>query len=302
MKRKKNAIALMITLFFIIAITLSLGIGLKYLNDSSEKVTEEEFTLQCNMFLYDFMNILKTSKDVALIKSPDTLALFLSQAAFIPLSEGDYNFQIQIESARSKINPIIFNSKERFQDLESYLARYNITSDYIYILKDLMGGIKEDLSYNTEIFNDNPNLFRDYIVSPKHLEEINKFYIDKFGDKNIDNLKTGELFYTSSETNASNYKLDLNYVTPTVWELIIGCDEERARALTENGKGLYTTYQDLGLSKDENNSLSDFSNNIDFYEPIIKINILIEEKDHKANIQFEYNLESKKGSNFVFEV
>ena len=302
MKRKKNAIALMITLFFVMAITVSMGIGLKYLKESSQAVTKEAFRVQCNIFLQDFMNILKKSKDVALIKSPDTLALFLSQTAFIPLSEGNYNFQIEIKSARSKINPIIFNTKKRFGNFEAYLSRYNISSDYIYIFKDLLGGIKEDLSYNSDIFNDHPNLFRDYITSPKHLEEINKFYIERYGDRSVDKLNSKSLFYTSAETNASNYKIDLNYATPSVWELLTGCDKDKAEALSENGQGSYTSYKDIDLNMDEKFLLTNFAKNVDFYEPIIQINIFIEEKNHKANIQFEYNLKLKKGSNFVFEV
>jgi hypothetical protein len=110
-----------------------------------------------------------------------------------------------------------------------------------------------------------------------------------------------QLFYLSSETNATKYKVDLNRATPLVWELLLGCDKERAEILHANA-GLYTSQRDLVLSEDENLSLSQFASHISYYEPYIAIKITIMHKNQTANISFEYNLESKKGSNFVFEV
>ena len=43
------------------------------------------------------------------------------------------------------------------------------------MMLDMMSEVKEDLAYNSEIFYDKTNLFRDYIVSRKHLSEIDDF-------------------------------------------------------------------------------------------------------------------------------
>jgi hypothetical protein len=297
----RKAIALMITLFFIMAITVSLGIGLKYIKEGSQSVNSEQFMLQCRSVLEDLLTLLKTSPDIAAINSADTLTLFLSQASFIPLESNDVNVLITIESARSKLNPLLFKEEKKSEVLRSFFIQNAVNAEYVDIFEDLMGGIKEDGSYNTDIFNENPYLFRDYIASREHLQIAEKFYEKRFQDDALRKIDQRELFYPSSETNTTKYKVDLNRATPLVWELLLGCDKERAELLQAN-EGLYTSQNDLQLSEDENISLSTFSGHISYYEPYIAIKITIMHKNQTANISFEYNLESKKGSNFVFEV
>jgi hypothetical protein len=300
-KMMKNAIALMITLFFIMALTVSIGLGLKYVKQGSQSVNSEQFTMQCRSVLADLLNLLKTSPDIAAINSADTLSLFLSQASFIPLNNNDVNVLIKISSARSKIAPILLKDKNRDTLLRNFLSVNAVNLEYADILDDLMSGIKEDGSYRTDIFNENPYLFRNYIVSQAHLNRANAFYKQNLHDDNLKNIDTKDLFYFSQESNASNYKVDLNRATPIVWELLLGCDKERAKALNA-AAGLYSSQKDLLLNEDEKLSLMKFGKNISYYEPYIEIKITIMQKNQTANISFEYNLESKKGSNFVFEV
>jgi len=61
--KKRNAIALMITFFFIMAISVVLGLSLKYLNNATGEVQKENFTLQTSLIIDDVLNILKTSAD-----------------------------------------------------------------------------------------------------------------------------------------------------------------------------------------------------------------------------------------------
>jgi len=199
------------------------------------------------------------------------------------------------------MSPIILNTQEKRDMFKGYLSSNAVGEEYLNILDDMMGGIKEDATYKSDIFNNHPYLFRNYIASDKHLAEANKFYMQTYRDDSIENIKSNELFYLSSEHNATKYKMDLNRITPVCWQVILGCDEQRAEALSANA-GFYTGANDLGLSDDENLSLSKFSQNISYYEPYLAIKILILKKHHRAKISFEYNLESKRGSNFVFEV
>jgi len=297
----KNAIALMITLFFIMAITVSIGLGLKYVKEGSQSVNEEKFMLQSRTLLEDFLTMLKTVPQITSINSADTLSLFLAEASYIPINNKDVNIIIKISSARDKINLGILNTKAKRDSFRIFLSSNGVNTEYLYILDDLMGGIKEDSSYNTNIFSENPYLFRNYIASDEHLAQADKFYMQTFHEDSLKNITTNELFYTSSENNATNYKLDLNRIKPICWEMILGCDKQRAEVLNANA-GFYTNLNDVGLSEDENLSLSKFSQNISYYEPFIEVKITIMKKNQRAYISFEYNLESKKGSNFVFEV
>jgi len=298
----KNAIALMITLFFIMALSVSIGLGLKYVKEGAQSVNEEDFTFQARSVLEDFLIMLQNTPQIASINSADTLSLFLSQASYIPINNKDVNVIIEISSAREKMSPIILNTQEKRDMFKSFLSSNAVNAEeYMNILDDMMDGIKEDATYKSDIFNTHPTLFRNYIASDKHLQETNKFYMQTYHDDSIKNIKTDELFYLSTERNATKYKMDLNRIKPICWQVILGCDEQRAEALSAN-EGFYTNINDLGLSDDENLSLTKFSQNISYYEPFLAIKILILKKHHRAKISFEYNLKSKRGSNFVFEV
>jgi len=152
------------------------------------------------------------------------------------------------------------------------------------------------MSYNTDIFNQKPYLFRDYIASAKHLEELNDSYLKRYHENTLQNIDTDKLFHVSTDKNSS---LDLNLATPLAWELMLGCDEGRAEMLSSGG-GTYTALADLDLSEPEKSSLSAFKTS--FFEPYIYVKIAITQKDSTANIAFEYDIKSKKGSNFVFDV
>ena len=278
-------------------VTLSLGVGLKYVKDSSDSMRDESFTLQSAMILEDFLNILKTYPALNEVKDKDSLAVFLSEASLIPLEREDLKVLIEISSARAKINPNAFANKERMLAFKAFLIKNYVNEEYATTLLDVIDGVKEDNRYNTDIFNENPYLFRDYLASENHLLALNEIFKNKYHQNTLKNIDETELFYVSKDKNAS---IDLNYATPLVWRLTLGCDEDRANALSANGLGAYSSFEDLILSDEENQSLSKFS--VSFYEPTIDVKISINKKNEKAFIRFEYNIELKKGSNFVFEV
>ena len=300
-KKMKNAIALMITLFFVMALSISIGLGLKYVKEGAQSVNQEQFLIQTRSVLADFLTMLRTAPQLTSINSADTLSLFLSEASLIPLSSNDVNVIIKISSARDKISPEILNTQEKRDAFLAFLSTKGVNTEYLNILDDMMGGIKEDGSYRSDIFTNRPTLFRNYIASKKQLEVADAFYTETFHEQSLENITPTELFYTSAESNATNYKMDLNHIKPIAWEMILGCDKQRAEALSANA-GFYANANDLGLSADENLSLTRFHQNISYYEPFVAVEITIMKDNEKALISFEYNLESKKGSNFVLEV
>ncbi len=293
----RSAIALLITVFFVMLITLSLGIGLKYVKNSYSTMNNESFMTQSTVVLDDFLKILKTSPDLKQVKDSDSLAVFLAQSALLPFENSGVKVLIQITSARAKINPNTFNSPERLDVLRSFLIKNMINVEYSNMLSDLIGGIKEDNLYNTDIFNEYPYLFRDYISSDKHLEKLGEIYKKKYHDNALEKIEMKKLFYANRDQNSS---IDLNYATPLAWELMIGCDKDRANELSLGGFGAYTPENPPSLSNDENESLSQFSYN--YYEPIIDVKIEINKNDENAEIRFEYEINSTKVSNFVFKV
>ncbi len=305
MMSKRKAIALMITLFFIMAISVVLVISLKHLNEATDEVKSENFTLQTSVILDDVLAILKNSADLnAIYKdgSKEALNIFLSEASLIPFEIDGIKVLIEIKSARSNlnINSLVDNNGtaniKRVKALEEYLFNYSVNSEYVSMLVDSMSKVKEDMSYNSAIFNENTHLFRDYIASKEHLEEVNGFFAKSYNDNALSKVAFEKLFYYSKERDA---KVDLNYADAELWRLLVACDELRAEELSL-GAGSYAKLEDLNLREEETKALEAF--NVSFYEPYLDISVEIQEGSSVAKIRFEYDMKTKKGSNFVYKI
>jgi hypothetical protein len=298
----KKAIALLLTLMFIIVITAAIGYGLKQLNDSMSKVDNEKFMYQNVAIANDVINILRKSPYLKALddNSTDKLYSFLSDSAFIPLTTKDMQIKISLSSARGKFNPnIIAVNKNAREYLREYLNNsYMLSYDYVDVLLDNMNlykSKKEKNIYNTDIFDKNPSLFRDYLASKEHLAQINDFYKQQ-NDKNFDTIPFNKLFYYSKDVNMS---IDLNYASVEVWQFMLGVDKIRAEELYKN-EGNYHSLKDLHLNDEEKERLSKFKTS--FYEPYILVNIFTQKEEKSAHISFEYDIKKEKVSHFVFEI
>ena len=87
MRQSKNAIALLVTVMFVIVITVAIGFGLKQVNIATQVIKKENFMYQSTLIVEDVLKILKTSPDINRLRDSNSSAelnIFLSQAAFIP--------------------------------------------------------------------------------------------------------------------------------------------------------------------------------------------------------------------------
>ena len=305
----KRGIALLITLMFIMAITLSIGVGLSYTKRAQNTLSDENFLLQSNIILNDVLNLLKKSQDLKLVVKDTTgnaFNAFLAQSSFIPFESSGIAVTIEIKSARSKFNPSALmkpNSKNidlaRVNLLREYFARKQLNNTYVDILLDGLGGVKADLSYNSNIFNEKATLFRDGIVSRKHLDEFNEFYTNSFYDNALSRIDFDNLFYYASDTNAS-YVIDLNHATQEVWELMLNVNALRAKELVM-GEGSYSQENKAPLSEDELSMLSNFKTS---YAPQMFLDVQVEitQNNSKAKIAFEYDIKKTIGYNFAYEI
>jgi len=300
---KKRGIALLITMMFIMAITLSIGIGLKYTNNAKDSLKKENFLLQTSVILDDVLNILKTSKDLDQIKSETELYIFLSQASFIPIEYADIKIALELSSARAKLNINSMYDKNTtttnqtmVSALKEYMSYNMVNPTYVDILLDGMGGIKDDNSYYSDIFNEKPTLFREYITNYEHLKEFNNFYTNTYYDNSLAKIKFEDIFYYSNDKNVS---VDLNYVSAEIWKIMLGITDEEANELALNG-GAYTSDNPPELTIEQNEILKKF--NISYYEPYIDVKLEIIQNEFSANIAFEYSIERKQGYNFHYEI
>ncbi len=305
----KKGIALLITLMFIMAITLSIGVGLSYTKRAQKSLSDENFLFQSDIILHDVLSLLKKSKDLQFVakdKSGKAFNIFLAQSSFIPFESSGITVTIEIKSARSKFNPVTLmkvNSKKidlpRVNLLREYFARKQLNNTYVDILLDGLGGVKADLSYNSNIFNTKKMLFRDYIVSKKHLDEFNEFYKNSFYDNAISRINFENLFYYAKDTKGK-YLIDLNHATQDVWELMLNVNALRAKELVL-GEGSYSISNKVPLNKDELSMLSNFQTS---YEPQMFLDVQVEITQNKssAKIAFEYDIKNTIGYNFSYEI
>lgn len=307
MKSSKKGIALLVTVLFIMAITVAIGIGLKQVKVASLNVENESFMFQTSTILEDVLLILDASKELEQIahnKSNTDFFTFLSNVSYLSLESSGLRVNIHINSARSNFNVnALINTDEstinidRVNALKEYLSHYRINVNYVDILLDVMSGIKEDMRYYSAIFNENPYLFRDYIVSEKHLGEVNDFYMKTY-HHNLKNIDFTKFFYFNFNKD-KNIFIDLNYATAEVWEMMLGCDKQKSHELASGG-GRYTSLKDLSLSEKEKVALAKFQTS--YFEPFLDVVIIMTQRTQYAKIRFEYNIQTKKGSNFVYEI
>jgi len=287
----RKAIALLLTVFFIMAITLSIGIALKYIKNTQNDISSEMFLYQSSMVFNDVVKMLKNSKDLNQIKDEDSLKLFLENSSSIPFKSHGLELDIEINSARGRVNANIFNNQNRLDRLKAYLSQKGIDIEYANMLSDLQSGIKIDGSYNTDIFEIYPELFRDYISSYEELRFLNQIYINRFHSNIIEKLDVENFFYISKDKDTA---IDLNFASKDVFRFLTGCGEERAIELTQ---GDYKNMQDLKLTKERKKEIAKFK--ISFYEPILDVKISVRQGKNRVKMQFEYDITKKSINNIT---
>lgn len=282
----KNAIALLITLFFLMAITISIGIGFKYVNEAKASIKDENFLLQSNIILDDIFSLLrKELKKVE--KNDEVFDIFLDQSEFIPLEIEGIKVLISIKSARSKINlnslintPLEDKKIIRFKE---FLTSYNVNLNYVDMLRDV---IKQNDPAITGIIDEKPDMFREYISSNKQLKEINEFYTNNYYDNSLSKIEFKELFYYGRDNNATC--IDYIHMTPWSRHMVEGLSLEDAEEFSGVDSN-ETHINGFKLCSSENRRYLD-------------VNLDISQGKNKAKIAFEYDIDGEKGYNFSYEI
>lgn len=301
--QKRNAIALMITLLFIVGITAALTLSLSYVNRSNQKIQESRFLIQCSSIVEDMLKFLKESPEVKQIKDAESFNFLLLTAGMIPLEYKSLRVFIEIKSARAKFNINSLGTSQKLRDsFINYLARYNV-ADATYVTALLVdstrGGMNSSsVLYESDIFDEKLWLYRDKIASQKQLEEILDFYVKSRHDPSVYEVPWKELVRFGDKNDTA---LDVNYLTPEVWQLSMPTmQREFAEEMSEHF-AVFTKFEDLGLADEEYKELKELYKG-SFYQPVVEVNIEVEDRNSSAKIKFEYDLEKKKGNNFEFHI
>jgi len=296
--KRRSGVALLITLFFIIAITAAVGVSLMNIQKSAKALHEARFLLQSGAVIEDVLALMSEADKLGSVSDADTLELFLLTAGFIPLELKELLVKIEITSTMGRININTLAETPAFQEaMRVYLARFNVQDAYYMndLLVDCMGGYKD--VYKTNIFDELPELYRDRIVSKRHFNKILDFYIRERHDHSVKKIPWDALI-RFDDSNAT--ALDANYIEPALWQLFLPqIQEEQAVALADNDV-LFSSLQDLDITTEERQSLSPF--HIGFFTPTVHLDIEIMENNSTAHVAFDYDMSTKKGKHFEFGI
>lgn len=302
---KRNAIALLITMFFIMAITITIGVSLGNINSAKENLSSEKFLLQTTAVLNDMMKILKETPELDDINDTQTFRAFLLQySTVVPLST-DMMVEVKLESARSKFSFNALQDNNTTEEgsavknaLMGYFSAKMINSEYVYLLEDLTGGIKEDGMYNSALFDDNPYLFRDYISSDEQIKELNEYYKKTYHDNSVAHINLHKIFNFGNYKNSS-YVIDLNFVNRDVFNIMSGkyYEQENTASADDN----FFVDCDKLTAEEKEDLERKFNASCDL-QKIIAVTLFITQDKQNAEIKFEYNIKTKKGSNFVYKI
>ena len=301
----RRGVALLITLVIVMLMTIVIGLSMQTLDNAKGIVEKERFMIQSASIVEDVLTMFRNSPEInAVVDDNTSLSLFtlLNTASMIPFESEGYRVLISLSSARGKLNINVFseNNTTRVQQrrirLENFLAGIGFGEDLYNYIIDSQSGVKEDGSYRSDLFYNDPTLYRDAIVSSKQMDKILLNYEKKDGIDPFSKLDFDKIFFYDKDRGT---KLDLNYATPEVWELVAGVDPQRAKILSENA-GAYQSLDDLGLSNEEKHLLDLFD--YSFFEPVIAVHIDILKEKIAGAIEFEYDLKKRKAKRFVYEI
>lgn len=296
----RPAIALMVTVFFIMAITVAVGLSLSQLKKGNQQLAEGRFLVQSSAVMEDVLILLNRATEVMPVEDTMTLRIFLDSAALIPFEMEDLRVKIAMHSARGKFNLNLLAASEVLQEaMKRYLIDFNIqdVSYFVDILIDSMSGVSE--VYRTELYDEMPWMYRDRVVDSEHFAQLLDFYVLMRHDNGIKSVPWEELISFGDPKRA---QLDANYVTPALWSLMLpDASRDQIRMLVEDAYEVgYLSEADLGLSDDELALIAPFD--VIYFIPVAEVSVMIEENNNTAEIIFQYDIASKQAKEFSYDI
>lgn len=300
---QREGIVLLMTLFFIIAITLVVGVSLTQVETAREELGESRFLAQSAIALEDVLAIMPQTERFGTVSDAASLNFFLSTVPVVPLETGKLNGMLRFESARGKVNiNTLGNSNKAFKTyLEYYLSeRYNVQdAAYLtHLFLDAMSGYKEE-GYHTDLFDRMPWMFRDRIADAEHLQQILDFYVQNRHDGSVHQVPWDKLVRFDDHNRTA---IDANYITPELWSLLQPQLSNDEIALLTAPPLPYEKSEELPVNEALRGKLvSDF--NIVTFDPTVQVTLTLHEGERQQSaVTFEYNMKTKQARNFDYAI
>jgi len=301
MTSSRSAIALIITLFFIMAMTLLVGISSGLSDRALKRVEKERFLIQANRISHDVVTMLnQITKD---LNGSDDLDMLIDLPVLLDDEVSGMHVEITFESASSRlnINSLVDENgtiqKEYYNLLESVLINNQVLdpSLFLSLVADTIDSDIEERVVDSEIATLDPFYSNGEIIDMKHFNKIIQKYIQMRDDLAINQIPWSKLISTVGKN------IDINHVTPELFaEIFTNFAPDEVLEYTLGRKETYNKMEDLEVDDFTKEYLQKLG--ISFYEPLIKCNVLLKVNEQTGIISFYYDLSGKNASEFNIEI
>jgi len=301
MTSSRPAIALIITLFFIMAMTLLVGISSGLSDSALKRVEKERFLIQANRISHDVVTILgQITKD---LNGSDDLDMLIDLPVLLDDEVSGMHVEITFESASSRlnINSLVDENgtiqKEYYNLLENVLINNQVLdpSLFLSLVADTIDSDIEERIVDSEIATLDPFYSNGEIIDMKHFNKIIQKYIEMRDDLAINQIPWSKLISTVGKD------IDINHVTPELFaEIFPNFAPDEVLEYTLGRKDTYNKMEDLEVDDITKEYLLKLG--VSFYEPLVKCNVLLKVNEQTGIISFYYDLSGKNASEFNIEI
>lgn len=252
---KRHGVALMLTLFMLLAMSAALSITLALFQKGFTTYTANSFRIQSAVLMVDAVTVLSTlSKEFD--GSPEAFDILVQSAQALPLQVGNVEMLIKLRPQGAKFNINHYTRGKHYEKLYAYLLGYNLQRPgYILdMIEDSLDADSDESQYGSERVLYDPFFLQGKIADYTQFVKLLDTYAKETKDTNI--YRVPWRAWMSFEGDF----LDERYLTPQLIEVIEtpgGISEEVADfdTLAENSSELNC---ELYLRQDEASSIAEF--------------------------------------------
>jgi hypothetical protein len=317
---RRSAIALLVSITFLVAILSSLAISIKYSNDSTDSYSNTKVLLQVDTIAKDVEDILKKYPN---LNNAENFANMIENSKYIEYTHQENHIKLRLYSARSKLS--IKNIEEN-QYIRAGFVEYLRSNGVIYpenFVAMIVGKEQQNDQNNQNQQNDDKDskdkentTNKDNNKAPQKreatgivatdtevyikidssegLQKSIKEYVSIYGDFALLDIDF------SSILSYKNTKVDINYISLDIAKILLpNVDENILLSLVQSSQ-IYTEDNDIISLGIPASDMSKISSAISYFEGVFLVDIEYSYKNRKSYIYFEYNIDQKKGEEFEF--
>ena len=183
---KRPAVALMLTLFMLLAMSAALSITMELFQKSFKTYNANTFRVQSAVLMVDVVSIMKSLvKDIG--DSPEAFDVLVQSSAELPFSFGNVDMIVRIHPKNSKFNINHYTREKHYEKIYSYLLEYEILRpEYILdMIEDSLDEDSDEMQYGSERVLYDPFFIQGKIVDEVQFNKLIDAYVKETKDISI---------------------------------------------------------------------------------------------------------------------